>query len=103
MEAIVKISQDTALMAKYTRRVAPIYSIDNQQATLLENIRSTKLSTFLLFKNGIDTNQYQVEGNFQDIAKVGNIIGLLHRQKPAPTQIKITSPDGQVTIVNKSN
>lgn len=103
MSEIIKISQNTNLLAKYPRRNAPIYNIENQEATLLDNIRSTKLSTFLVFKDQVNVNQYNIEANVQDIAKVGNIIGLLHRQRPAPQVITITDPQGNKTVITKTN
>lgn len=103
MNEIIKVSQDTDLIAKYTRREPPIYTVENQAATLLETIRSTKLSTFLVFKNDVDASKYDIKAEVQDIAKVGNIVGLLHRQKPAPKTITIANAEGKETIVTKTN
>lgn len=103
MDEIVKVSQDSELQAKYPRRSAPIYNLQDQQATGLETVRSTKLSTFLVFKQGLDVSQYRVEGEYQDIAKVGNIIGLLHRQKPAPKLLKIINEQNQLSLVERNN
>lgn len=103
MNEIIKVSQDTDLMAKYTRREPPVYTVENQSASALETIRSTKLSTFLVFKNDVDASKYDIKAEVQDMAKVGNIVGLLHRQKPAPKNITIVTTDGKETVITKTN
>lgn len=100
---ILALSQDTKLISKYAKRKVPTYNVVNQHALGLENIRSTKISTFLIFKDGIDMSKYKVEGQFQDIAIVGNVVGILHRQKVPPKEILITAPDKQQYKLAKAN
>lgn len=100
---ILALSQDTKLISQYAKRKVPTYNVVNQHALGLENIRSTKISTFLIFKDGIDMSKYKVEGQFQDIAIVGNVVGILHRQKVPPKEILITAPDKQQYKLAKAN
>lgn len=100
---ILDISQDNKLLAQYAKRKIPSYNVPDQQAIRLETIRSTKISTFLIFKDGIDTAKYKVEGQFQDIAKVGNVVAILHRQKSPPKEILITTPENQQYKLGRVN
>lgn len=100
---ILAVSQDTKLIAQYAKRKVPSYNVANQKALGLETIRSTKISTFLIFKDGIDMSKYKVEGQFQDVAIVGNVVGILHRQKAPPKDILITAPDQQQYKLVKAN
>lgn len=100
---ILALSQDSKLIAQYAKRKVPTYNVVDQQALGLETIRSTKISSFLIFKDGIDMSRYKVEGQFQDIAIVGNVVGILHRQKAPPKEILITAPDNQQYKLTKAN
>lgn len=100
---ILALSQDNKLLAQYGKRKNPIYQVPQQQEMGLETIRSTKISTFLIFKDGIDVANYKVDGQFQEIAKVGNVVAILHRQKSPPKEILITSPDNQIHKLIKVN
>ena len=101
MNNIVTLSQDEQLIAKY-KRLPPQYSIENKEAIKLETIRSTKISTFLVFKDGVNVEDYEIEGKFQDIAKFGNLVAILHRQKEPPKKITVKLGD-QTAIIRKSN
>lgn len=101
MNNIVTLSQDEQLIAKY-KRLPPQYSIENKEAIKLETIRSTKISTFLVFKDGVNVEDYEIEGKFQDIAKFGNLVAILHRQKEPPKTITVKFAD-QTAIIRKSN
>lgn len=101
MNSIVALSQDEKLMAKYKRK-PPQYKIENQEAVKLETIRSTKISTFLVFQDGVNAEDYQIEGKFQDIAKLGNLVAILHRQKEPPKTVKI-SKGSQEAVIRKVN
>ncbi|MDO4429772.1 MAG: hypothetical protein Q4B95_00535 [Lonepinella koalarum] len=103
LREILAISQDSKLLAQYAKRKTPSYNVPDQQAIGLETIRSTKISTFLIFKDGIDVANYKVDGQFQEIAKVGNVVAILHRQKSPPKEILITSPDNQIQKLIKVN
>lgn len=100
---ILAVSQDNKLIAQYAKRKVPSYSVTDQQSLGLETIRSTKISTFLIFKDGIDMSKYKIEGKFQDIAIVGNVVAILHRQKMPPQEILITSPEQKSYKVTKTN
>lgn len=101
MNSIVALSQDEKLMAKYKRK-PPQYRIENQESVKLEAIRSTKISTFLVFQDGVNAEDYQIEGKFQDIAKLGNLVAILHRQKEPPSTIKISN-DNKEALIRKIN
>lgn len=101
MNHIVSLSQDEKLIEKY-KRLPPQYSIENKEAIKLETIRSTKISTFLVFQEGINIDDYQIEGKFQDIAKLGNLVAILHRQKEPPKTITIKLGE-QTAVIRKSN
>lgn len=103
IQEILTLSQDEQLLAKYSKRKQPIYQVNDKKRIGLDTIRSTKISTFLIFNKDIDTNQYQIIGDFQDIAKLDNIVAILHRQKKPPKTIKvITSTQEEETLTNRN-
>ncbi|MGX3014105.1 hypothetical protein ACWIVY_09505, partial [Ursidibacter sp. B-7004-1] len=102
MKEFVLLSQDEKLIAKYKRK-APLYTVNNKEIIQLDNIRSTKLNTFLVFEHNINVEDYQIDGNFEDIAKLGNIVAILHRKKSPPKSITITNKNNQKVEIIKTN
>ncbi|MGX3020173.1 hypothetical protein [Ursidibacter sp. B-7004-1] len=102
MKKFVLLSQDEKLIAKYKRK-APLYTVNNKEIIQLDNIRSTKLNTFLVFEHNINVEDYQIDGNFEDIAKLGNIVAILHRKKSPPKSITITTKNNQKVEIIKTN
>lgn len=98
LQAILKVSQDQQLIAQYSRRAQPIYDVDGKEAVKLDQIRSTKISTFLIFEEGVDLSQYKFEGKFQDSAQLDNVFAILHRQQK-PDSFKVIAPNGQVANI----
>ncbi|WP_126372932.1 hypothetical protein [Avibacterium volantium] len=98
LQYILNISQDADLLAKYSKRKQPVYQVENREAIKLETIRSTKISTFLIFLPDVNTAQYEIKGKFQDIVKLDNIVAILHRQKQPPSHIKIIAPNGTAVL-----
>lgn len=101
MNYIVSLSKDEKLLEKY-KRAQPKYIVENKEKVKLSSIRSTKLSTFLVFEDNVNVADLKIEGKFQDIAKFGNLVAILHRQKEPPKTIKI-SKDNQIVIIRKAN
>lgn len=97
IESILKVSQDKDLIAQYSRRTQPNYVISDadKKAIKLNTVKSTKISTFLVFDDGVNLNDYQFDGQFQDFAKLANVAAILHRQQRPPQSIMITSPEGK--------
>ncbi|PJG85918.1 hypothetical protein [Conservatibacter flavescens] len=102
IEDILKVSQDAKLIAQYTRRAQPIYVVPDKKALRLEAIKSTKISTFLVFEQGVDVNQYEFDGRFQKIAKLDNLVAILHRQQQPPAVITVITPDKQKQLITKT-
>lgn len=103
IQDILSVSQDKKLIAQYGKRKQPIYAIEDKSKVKLDTIKSTKVSTFLVFDNGVNVEDYKIEGEFQDIAKLDNIIAILHRQKQPPEKITLTAPNGEQQVLEKSN
>lgn len=103
LQTILTLSQDAKLLAQYSKRVQPLYNVQDKAALALETVRSTKISTFLIFNDKVDVSHYRVEGSFQDIAKFGNVIAILHRQKRPPQEILITPPNQPTQKLVKAN
>lgn len=103
IQSILDVSKDKNLIAQYSRRKQPAYSVDNKEQVKLDAVRSTKISTFLVFEQGVDLKDYKIEGEFQDFAKLDNVAAILHRQKSPPSFIMITAPDGRKAKLSLSN
>lgn len=102
IKSILEMSKDEKLIQQYSKRKQPEYklkSVEEKDKVGLDTIRSTKISTFLVFKDGVDLKDYQIKGDFQDFAKLGNVAVILHRQKKPPMSIAIIMPDGYETIL----
>lgn len=103
LQEILALSKNTKLIAQYSKRAQPLYDVPDKTAIGLEALRSTKISTFLIFNNEVDATTYKVEGEFQDMVKLGNVVAILHRQKQPPKEIKITLPNNQEHRLVKTN
>lgn len=101
MKEIIALSQDQKLLEQYTKRKQPIYRINNAKAVHLAQVRTTKVSTFLIFDNNVDVNKYKIEGKFQEIVKLNNIVAILHRQQPPTDKITIIAPNGAQQVLTK--
>lgn len=94
LKSILEMSQDEKLLAQYAKRKQPFFTIEDKKSVKLDVVRSTKISTFLIFEDGVDVSQYKIEGDFQDIARLDNVVAILHRQKSPPRSFVIVTPDG---------
>ncbi|TNH00691.1 hypothetical protein FHQ26_03570 [Testudinibacter sp. TR-2022] len=102
IQDILSVSQDQKLIAQYGRRKQPVYNIENKSAVKLDTVKSTKVSTFLVFENGVNVDEYQIEGKFQDIAKLDNIVAILHRQQQPPATITLVAPNGERQVLRNT-
>ncbi|MCW9718874.1 hypothetical protein [Avibacterium sp. 21-599] len=102
IKSILAMSQDKKLIQQYSRRKQPEYRVESEeekQKIGLETIKSTKISTFLVFNDQINLKDYQIKGDFQDFAKLDNVAVILHRQKKPPMVITIIAPNGHEAIL----
>lgn len=103
IQSILDVSKNKRLIAKYGRRKQPVYVSDNKDLVKLNSIKSTKISTFLVFDDDVDLSKYKIEGTFQDFAKLDNIAAILHRQKNPPKTITITAPNNKSIVLELTN
>ncbi len=102
IDSIFKESNDEKILARYKKKKEPTYQATANSAMLgLEDIKSTPISTFLLFSEDTDVNTYSVKGPFEKIGKWGNVIAILHKTWKAPIEIRITDSNNQVLRLNK--
>ncbi|NOL50957.1 hypothetical protein [Pelistega suis] len=102
LKAILEMSQDEKLLAQYAKRKQPLFTIEDKKAIKLDAVRSTKISTFLIFEEGVDVSQYKIEGDFQDMARLDNVVAILHRQKSPPRSFAIITPDGVKQTIQRA-
>lgn len=101
LQSILEMSKDEQLLAQYAKRKQPVFSVADKKSIALETIRSTKISTFLIFEDNVDTREYKFDGNFQDIARLDNVVAILHRQKSPPRTFTVETPAGVKQVINR--
>lgn len=90
IDAIIQESGDEKVLAKYKKKKAPEYrALPNTPLLGLEDIKSTPISTFLLFSADTDVNDYSVKGPFEKIGKWGSVIAISHKTWKAPVEIRV--------------
>ncbi|UTU48345.1 hypothetical protein [Mergibacter septicus] len=94
MKEIIALSQDQKLLDKYAQRKQPVYRISDAKAVNLEQVRTTKISTFLIFAKDVDVNKYKIEGKFQEMTKLNNVVAILHTKQQPTDKITIIAPNG---------
>ncbi|MGV6988690.1 hypothetical protein ACWA5Z_07295 [Testudinibacter sp. P80/BLE/0925] len=90
IDAIIQESADEKVLAKYKKKKSPEYrALPNTPLLGLEDIKSTPISTFLLFSPETDVNEYSVKGPFEKIGKWGSVIAISHKTWKAPVEIRV--------------
>ncbi|MGR3808758.1 hypothetical protein SAMN05660772_00280 [Pasteurella testudinis DSM 23072] len=90
IDAIIQESADEKVLAKYKKKKAPEYrALPNTPLLGLEDIKSTPISTFLLFSPEVNTGEYSVKGPFEKIGKWGSVIAISHKTWKAPVEIRV--------------
>lgn len=101
IDQIFKESADEKILAWYKKKKAPTYQVVSKDMLGLEDIKSTSISTFLLFSEQTDVSSYSVKGPFEKIGKWGNVIAILHKTWKAPIEIRISDSENNKLRLNK--
>lgn len=98
MKRIFDIATDKAAIAG-TKKKEPKYQVTSKEQLGLSNVSATSFGTFLIFNNGVNAAQFNVNGQFEEIAQNDNVIAILHKTQNAPKQIEVSDANGKKLLI----